>query len=143
MDQKMATTRKASTVWDGTLMAGSGVVTMDSSHIGKFDVSWPARSAEPNGVTSPEELIAAAHASCFAMAFSHALSEAGTPPTQLRTAAEVDFQPGVGITEIRLRVSGDVPGLDHAAFEMAANAAKEGCPVSQALKAVPIKLIVA
>jgi len=143
MDQEMTTTRKASTVWNGTLMAGSGVVTMDSSHVGKFDVSWPARSAEPNGVTSPEELIAAAHASCFAMAFSHALSEAGTPPTELRTAAEVDFQPGVGITEIRLHVSGDVPGLDHAAFEVAANAAKEGCPVSQALKAVPIKLIVA
>ena len=68
------------------------------------------------------------------MAFSHALSEAGTPPTGLRTAAEVDFQPGVGITEICLHVSGDVPGLDHAAFEVAANAAKEGCPVSQALK---------
>jgi osmotically inducible protein OsmC len=138
----MATTRKASTVWDGTLLEGTGVVTMNSSGIGSFDVSWPARSAEPNGVTSPEELIAAAHASCFAMAFSHALTQAGTPPTQLRTSAEVDFQPGVGITEIRLPVSGDVPGLDADGFEVAANAAKEGCPVSQALKAVPITLVV-
>jgi len=138
----MATTRKASTVWDGTLLEGTGVVTMNSSGIGSFDVSWPARSAEPNGVTSPEELIAAAHASCFAMAFSHALTQAGTPPTQLRTSAEVDFQPGVGITEIRLHVSGDVPGLDADGFEAAANAAKEGCPVSQALKAVPITLVV-
>jgi osmotically inducible protein OsmC len=138
----MATTRKASTIWNGSLLDGSGIVTMNSSGIGPFDVSWPARSAEPDGDTSPEELIAAAHASCFAMAFSHALTEAGTPPTQLRTAAEVDFQPGVGITEIRLHVSGDVPGLDATGFEAAANAAKDGCPVSQALKAVPITLVV-
>ncbi len=138
----MATTRKASAIWDGSLLDGNGIVTFESSTIGTFPVSWPARSAEPNGVTSPEELIAAAHATCFAMAFSHGLTEAGTPPTQLRTAAEVDFQPGVGITAIRLHVSGDVPGLDADGFEAAANAAKEGCPVSQALKAVPITLVV-
>jgi osmotically inducible protein OsmC len=138
----MATTRKASAIWDGSLLDGNGVVTFESSTIGTFPVSWPARSAEPNGVTSPEELIAAAHATCFAMAFSHGLTEAGTPPTQLRTAAEVDFQPGVGITAIRLHVSGNVPGLDADGFEAAANAAKEGCPVSQALKAVPITLVV-
>ena len=139
----MATTRKASTIWQGNLLEGKGKTTFNSSGLGTYDVSWPARSAEPNGVTSPEELIAAAHASCFAMAFSHGLAGAGTPPTELRTSAEVDFQPGVGITEIRLHVSGEVPGLDKAGFEAAANAAKEGCPVSQALKAVPIKLIVA
>jgi osmotically inducible protein OsmC len=138
----MATTRKASAIWDGSLLDGNGIVTFESSTIGTFPVSWPARSTEPNGVTSPEELIAAAHATCFAMAFSHGLTEAGTPPTQLRTAAEVDFQPGVGITAIRLHVSGDVPGLDADGFEAAANAAKEGCPVSQALKAVPITLVV-
>lgn len=136
----MATTRKASTVWSGNLLEGSGKVSLESSNIGTFDVSWPARSAEPNGVTSPEELIAAAHASCFSMALSSGLAKAGTPPTQLRTSAEVDFQPGVGITEIRLFVSGDVPGLDHAGFEAAAAAAKVGCPVSQALQAVPITL---
>ena len=136
----MATTRKASTVWDGNLVAGHGKVTLESSKVGTFDVSWPARSEEPNGVTSPEELIAAAHASCFSMALSSGLTKAGTPPTQLRTSAEVDFQPGVGITEIRLHVSGDVPGLDQAGFEAAAAAAKEGCPVSKALSAVPIIL---
>lgn len=138
----MATTRKASTVWDGTLLEGKGKVNFDSSNIGRFDVSWPARSAEPNGVTSPEELIAAAHATCFSMAFSNGLTKAGTPPTQLRTSAEVDFVPGTGITEIRLFVSGDVPGLDAAGFATAAEDAKVNCPVSQALKAVPIKLII-
>ena len=138
----MATTRRASVVWNGTLLEGTGVVSLDSSNIGKFPVSWPARSAEPHGVTSPEELIAAAHSTCFAMAFSNALAKAGTPAVELRTSAEVDFQPGVGITEIRLHVSGDVPGMDHAAFSAAAHLAKDGCPVSQALKAVPITLVV-
>ena len=138
----MATTRKASAVWDGSLMEGSGQVSLDSSGLGTYAVTWPARSAEPNGVTSPEELIAAAHATCFSMALSHGLSQAGTPPTQLRTAAEVDFQPGTGITGIRLRVSGDVPGLDAEGFAAAAEAAKAGCPVSKALAAVPISLTV-
>lgn len=137
----MATTRKASTIWNGTLVEGKGIVSLESSKVGEFAVSWPARSEEPNGVTSPEELIAAAHSACFAMAFSHGLTQAGTPPTQLCTSAEVDFQPGTGITEIRLHVSGEVPGLDVAGFQAAAQSAKEGCPVSQALKAVPIKLI--
>ena len=93
-------------------------------------------------MTSSEEVIAAAHSACFSIAFSCALTKAGTPPTELRTSAEVDFQPRVGITEIRLHVSGDVPGLDHAGFAAAVEAAKEGCPVSQAFKAVPIKLLV-
>jgi osmotically inducible protein OsmC len=138
----MATTRRASAVWDGSLLAGAGQVTFESSGLGTHPVSWPARAEEPNGVTSPEELIAAAHATCFSMALSHALSQAGTPPTQLRTSAEVDFQPGTGITGIRLSVAGDVPGLDAAGFQAAAEAAKSGCPVSQALAAVPITLTV-
>ncbi len=138
----MATTRKASAVWDGDLLSGAGKVTLDSSGIGTYPVSWPARSAEPNGVTSPEELIAAAHSTCFAMAFSNGLAKAGTPPTQLRTSAEVDFQPGVGITEIRLNVSGEVPGMSPEDFAVAAENAKANCPVSQALKAVPIFLTV-
>jgi len=138
----VATTRRASAVWNGTLLEGKGDVSLESSKVGTFSVSWPARSEEPNGVTSPEELIAAAHSTCFAMALSNTLTKAGTPPTQLRTSAEVDFQPGVGITEIRLHVSGDVPGLDHEGFASAAQSAKEGCPVSQALKAVPIKLVI-
>ncbi|MGB7980111.1 MAG: OsmC family protein [Candidatus Nanopelagicales bacterium] len=138
----MATTRRASTVWDGSLMEGSGQVTLESSGLGTHPVNWPSRAEEPNGVTSPEELLAAAHATCFAMALSHALAQAGTPPTQLRTSAEVDFQPGTGITGIRLLVSGEVPGLDAAGFEAAAQGAKDGCPVSQALSAVPISLTV-
>lgn len=123
-------------------MEGAGRVTLESSGIGTYPVSWPARSAEPAGVTSPEELIAAAHSTCFSMALSHRLAQAGTPATQLDTSAEVDFQPGTGITAIRLTVRGDVPGLDAEGFAAAAEAAKEGCPVSQALKAVPITLTV-
>ncbi len=138
----MATTRRASAVWDGDLMDGAGQVTLESSGIGTYAVSWPARAEEPNGVTSPEELIAAAHATCFSMALSNGLAKAGTPPTQLRTSAEVDFTPGTGITAIRLSVSGDVPGLDAAGFVTAAEQAKAGCPVSQALSAVPISLSV-
>jgi osmotically inducible protein OsmC len=138
----MATTRHASATWNGSLIEGGGQVSLDSSGIGVHPVSWPARSAEPNGVTSPEELIAAAHSTCFSMALAHGLAQAGTPATEIRTSAEVDFEPGTGITEIRLRVSGDVPGLDAAGFMAAALAAKEGCPVSKALKAVPISLVV-
>jgi osmotically inducible protein OsmC len=138
----MATTRRASAKWNGTLMEGSGQVSLDSSGVGTFPVSWPARSAEPDGVTSPEELIAAAHSTCFSMALSNGLAKAGTPATLLETSAEVDFVPGTGITAIRLEVRGDVPGLDAEGFRAAAEAAKEGCPVSQALKAVPITLTV-
>ena len=138
----MATTRRASAVWQGSLTEGGGQVTYESSVLGTHPVSWPARAEEPNGVTSPEELIAAAHATCFSMALSNGLAQAGTPPTQLRTSAEVDFQPGTGITAIRLAVSGEVPGLDDAGFRAAAESAKAGCPVSRALSAVPITLTV-
>lgn len=138
----MATTRRASTVWNGSLIEGSGQVSFDSSQLGTYPVSWAARSAEPEGVTSPEELIAAAQATCFSMALSHALSQAGTPPTQLAAAAEVDFQPGTGITGIRLFLRGEVPGLDDAAFRAAAEDAKNNCPVAKALAAVPITLTI-
>ena len=138
----MTTTRNSSAIWDGNLVQGKGKVTLNSSKIGTFDVSWPARSEEANGLTSPEELIAAAHASCYAMALSHELTQAGTSPTQLRTSAEVDFTPGTGITAIRLHVAGEVNGLDAAGFAKVAQAAKDGCPVSQALKAVPISLTI-
>lgn len=138
----MATTRSSSTVWNGSLLEGSGEVTLESSGTGTFPVSWPARSEEPNGLTSPEELIAAAHSACFSMALSNILAKQGTAPTTLNTRAEVDFQPGTGITGIRLFISGDVPGLGADGFAAAAAAAKEGCPVSQALAAVPITLVV-
>lgn len=138
----MTTTRKADAIWNGNLIEGNGTVSLKSSGAGTFKVSWPARSQEPNGLTSPEELLGAAHAACFSMALSNGLAKAGTPPTQLRTSAEVDFLPGTGITEIRLTVSGDVPGLDTVGFRSAAENAKVNCPVSQALKSVPIKLLV-
>ncbi|MEV1068183.1 OsmC family protein [Streptomyces sp. NPDC002623] len=136
----MATTRSAHTVWEGNLLEGNGVVTFDSSGIGEQPVSWPSRAEQANGKTSPEELIAAAHSSCFSMALSHGLAGAGTPPTRLTTSADVTFQPGEGITGIHLTVEGTVPGLDEDGFVAAAEDAKANCPVSQALKAVPITL---
>lgn len=136
----MATTRTASTRWEGTLFEGAGRTTLESSGLGTFDVSWPSRAEEANGKTSPEELIAAAHSACFSMAFSNGLAKAGTPATTLDTSAEVDFVPGTGITQIRLTVRGAVDGISEDDFVAAAQAAKEGCPVSQALKAVDIQL---
>ncbi|CAL9287863.1 OsmC family peroxiredoxin [Streptomyces olindensis] len=137
----MAATRSAHTVWEGNLFKGNGVVTFDSSGIlSEQPVSWAARTEEPGGKTSPEELIAAAHSSCFSMAFSNILDKAGTPPTKLVTSADVTFQPGEGITGIHLTVEGTVPGMDEEAFLAAAEEAKVGCPVSQALKATPITL---
>jgi osmotically inducible protein OsmC len=105
--------------------------------LGGLDVSWASRSAEPGGKTSPEELIAAAHATCFSMALSHGLAQDGHAPERLDASATVTFQPGEGITKIALTVRGQVPGLDADAFQAAAETAKENCPVSQALKAVP------
>ncbi|MFJ2813195.1 OsmC family protein [Streptomyces sp. NPDC091279] len=136
----MATTRTAHTAWEGNLLQGSGVVTFDSSGIGDYPVSWPARSEQANGKTSPEELIAGAHSSCFSMALSHGLAGAGTPPTRLETKADVTFQPGEGITGIHLTVRGEVPGLDQEAFAAAAEDAKANCPVSQALSGTKITL---
>ena len=136
----MATTRIARTAWEGNLAQGKGIVTFASSGIGEFPVSWPARSEEPNGLTSPEELIAGAHSACFSMALSHGLTQAGTPPRTLHTQAEVTFQPGTGITGIHLTVTGDVPGLDAGAFAAAAADAKANCPVSQALAGTTITL---
>ena len=138
----MATTRIATGEWHGSLLEGSGKVTLDSSGLGTFDVSWSARTEEPGGRTSPEELIAAAHASCFSMQLSSVLAKAGHPATTLNTRAEVDFQKGEGITGIRLSVTGDVPGMDADGFREAAESAKAGCPVSKALAAVPITLTV-
>jgi lipoyl-dependent peroxiredoxin len=136
----MATTRNATTHWEGSLFEGAGQVTLQSSGIGTYDVTWASRAEDPNGRTSPEELIAAAHSSCFSMALSNGLAKAGTPPTALDTSAEVHFVPGTGITEIRLTVRGTVEGMSNDDFVAAAEDAKANCPVSQALKAVPITL---
>ena len=135
----MATTRTAVAHWEGSLFEGAGKVSLESSGVGTYDVSWPARSEEPNGKTSPEELIAAAHSSCFNMALSLVLDKAGNPPTSLDTTAKVTFQPGTGITGGALSVVGNVPGITAEQFEEAAQDAKANCPVSQALN-IPITL---
>jgi osmotically inducible protein OsmC len=135
----MATDRRAEVSWKGSLLEGSG--TIDSTTSGAFGglgVTWKARSEnETVGLTSPEELIAAAHAACFSMALSAGLAKEGTPADELHTSATVTFQPGEGITRSALVVEGRVPALDEAAFVEAAQAAKESCPVSKALAGVP------
>jgi osmotically inducible protein OsmC len=136
----MAATRIATTHWEGSLFEGAGQVSLDSSGLGTYDVTWAARTEQPDGRTSPEELIAAAHSSCFSMALSNGLAKAGTPPTSLETKAEVTFQPGEGITGIHLTVRGDVPGMSADDFVAAAEEAKVGCPVSQATKGTTITL---
>ncbi|MFE1771132.1 OsmC family protein [Streptomyces sp. NPDC059008] len=132
----MATTRTAQTHWEGNLLEGKGTVALASSNIGTYDVNWPARAEQPNGVTSPEELIAAAHSSCYSMAFSHGLAGKGYTVASLDTRADVTFQPGEGITAIALTVKASVPGLSEADFQAAAEDAKKNCPVSQALAGV-------
>ena len=135
----MAADRRAAVTWKGDLLSGEGTIDeVGSGAFGPLDVSWAARSEEASGgKTSPEELIAAAHASCFSMALAHALAGAGNAPEQLRTSATVTFVPGTGITKIALAVRGKVPGLDADGFREAAEDAKKNCPVSQALAAVP------
>jgi lipoyl-dependent peroxiredoxin len=134
----MATDRNAEVVWHGSLMDGEGtIVSTTTGRIGEQPVSWAARSGDDAQLTSPEELIAAAHAACFAMALSNGLAQAGHAPEELRTSATVTFQPGEGITRIALTVHGRVPGLDGDAFREAAEDAKANCPVSKALAAVP------
>jgi osmotically inducible protein OsmC len=136
----MATTRHATTHWEGTLIEGAGRVSLDSSGLGTYEVTWASRAEDPNGRTSPEELIAAAHSSCFSMAFSNMLTKAGHPPTALDTSAAVTFQPGEGITGVHLTVSGTVPGLHTDEFEKIAEDAKVNCPVSKALTGTTVTL---
>jgi osmotically inducible protein OsmC len=134
----MATERRAQVTWQGDLMHGEGTIdSVTSGAIGGLGVSWPARSEEPGGKTSPEELIAAAHATCFSMALSNGLAQGGHAPERLDTSATVTFQPGEGITKIALTVEGRVPGIDENGFREAAQDAKQNCPVSQALAGVP------
>jgi lipoyl-dependent peroxiredoxin len=136
----MATTRTANAHWAGSLLQGSGMVSLDSSGLGSYDVTWASRAEEPNGRTSPEELIAAAHAACFSMALSNGLSTAGHEPRAIDTRADVRFQPGEGITGITLTVRAQVDGMSTEEFQKAAEAAKAGCPVSKALAGTSIAL---
>jgi len=136
----MTVTSEATTAWKGGLIDGSGEVTFVSSGLGTFDVNWKARSEGSTSTTTPEELIAAAHASCFCMAFSGALAKNGTPPESIETTASVTFQPGTGITGSHLNVNAVVPGLSAEDFQRIAEEAKAGCPVSQALAGIEITL---
>ena len=130
--------RTAHVSWSGSLMEGAGTITsVGSGALGPLDVTWASRAEDSDGRTSPEELIAAAHAACFSMALSHGLAQGGTPPERLEVDATVTFVPGTGITKIQLAVDATVPGIDENAFRAAAEAAKENCPVSTALASVP------
>lgn len=127
--------RTASAVWQGNLFEGSGTVSAVST--GLFTdapVSWPARTEEPGGSTSPEELMAAAHAACFCMALSNELSKLGHPPARLEVQATCTFIPGKGVTTMALDVTAEVPGADDAAFGEGLAAAEGSCPVSNALR---------
>ena len=132
----MATTRTASTHWEGSLFEGSGQVSLESSGVGTYDVNWPSRAESANGKTSPEELIAAAHASCFSMALSHELAQAGNAPERLDVSATVtlSMDDGPKVTSSHLTVRGVVPGIDADGFAQAAQGAADGCPISGALK---------
>jgi osmotically inducible protein OsmC len=128
--------RSANAVWEGSLADGTGEVTFDSGALGPAQVSWPARIEEPGGRTSPEELIAAAHASCFSMALAGQLGRRGRTPQRLETTATVTIEKGeagASITRSAIRVRATVPDIEASVFEEAAQAAKEGCPVSMSL----------
>lgn len=139
-------TRTARTAWNGTLEAGSGQVELSSSKVGTYDVSFPKRAADDaGGTTSPEELVAAAHSSCYAMQLSALIAQAGGTPQSLEVTAEVSLGPdeprgGFQLTGIALTVVGEVEGLDEAGFVKAAEEAKAGCPISKALTGVEITL---
>jgi lipoyl-dependent peroxiredoxin len=136
----MAVESSAEATWEGDLAGGSGTVRPASGAFPELSLTWHTRADTRETGTSPEELIAAAHAGCFAMALSNGLSTAGHQPERLNTSARVTFQPAGGITGIRLSVTGTVPGIDAAAFSAAVEEAKANCPVSKALAAVPISV---
>lgn len=138
----MALTSNASATWKGNLFEGSGTTRLDSSGLGTFDLSWKARTEEGQPTTNPEELIGAAHAGCFSMAFSNILDKNGTPATQLDTRAEVTFDTsqGAAISGVHLTVRGQVEGISAEDFQRLAGEAKDGCPVSKALAGTDITL---
>ncbi|WP_142140367.1 OsmC family peroxiredoxin [Acidovorax sp. SLBN-42] len=135
----MALTSEATTIWKGTLFEGSGDVTFDSSGVATFPVNWKARSEGVASMTNPEEMLAAAHSSCFSMALSLALAQAGHPAESIQTTAAVTFEAGKGVLGSHLLVSARVPGITEEEFEAFADGAKENCPISQAL-AIPITI---
>jgi len=139
-DAVVATVRTATTRWEGPLDTGKGSVSLDSSGLGSYELTWLSRAEAPNGRTSPEELIAAAHSGCYSMALSFGLAQGGHPPTSITTSADVSFELPAGITGIRLSVHAVVPGITAAEFAAAAEDAKQNCPVSKALAGTTIEL---
>ena len=137
----MAAISRADALWVGDLASGHGQVKVASGTFDEFPVTWAHRADRTQGGTSPEELLAAAHAACYSMALSNGLAKAGHEPERLNTTAEVEFVPGTGITSVTLTVKGHIHGIDPDEFQKLAEAAKDGCPVSQALKGnVELKL---
>ena len=130
----MAAQSSATTAWQGDLARGSGIVTPESKAFPTIEVSWARRTTRLEGYTSPEELLAAAHASCFSMQLAHELAEAGTPPERLEATATVEFEPGEGVKSSHISVRGRVPDLNSDAFADAAQSAKLSCPISGALE---------
>jgi osmotically inducible protein OsmC len=130
--------RQAHATWEGSLFEGKGEFEFASSGIGRYPVTWASRVESPDGRTSPEELLAAAHASCYSMALSNTLAQAGNAPERLQVVATVSLDPkqggGVEVTRSALEVTGVVPGLDQAGFQAAAEAAEQGCPISNAIR---------
>lgn len=137
----MAAISRADAVWEGDLMHGKGRVKVASGTFEEFPVTWANRAERTHGGTSPEELLAAAHAACYSMALSNGLAKAGHQPERLTTTAEVEFVPGKGIVTSTITIKGHIHGIDEAEFRKLAEDAKNGCPVSQALKGnVELKL---
>lgn len=130
----MAAISRADATWQGDLMHGRGRVKVESGTFDEFPVTWAHRADRSQGGTSPEELIAAAHAACYSMALSNGLAKAGHDPERLTTTAEVEFVPGKGIVSSTITVRGHIHGLSAGDFQKFAEEAKDGCPVSQALK---------
>jgi len=135
----MAVTSEATTLWQGNLTEGIGTTAL-ASGVAEFPISWAARSGEDNGLTTPEELLGAAHSACYSMALAHALTQHGTPPERVQATAAVTFQPGTGITGSHLLVSATVPGVSEEDFHRIAEETKVNCPVSKALGGIPITL---
>ncbi|GAA1445488.1 OsmC family peroxiredoxin [Leifsonia poae] len=136
----MAVTSEATTVWNGDLKSGSGTVSLDSSKAAQFPVTWAARSQGGTDITTPEELLGAAHSACFSMAFSNILTSFGNAPESIRVTAAVGFDPAQGVTGSHLTVEATVPGLSGEDFQRLADEAKATCPVSRALVGIPITL---
>ena len=131
---------KAEAVWEGSLEQGSGRVRPASGSFPEQTVTWRQRAEDRSTGTSPEELLAAAHAACFSMALSNGLTKAGSPPDKIETSVRVSFQPGEGVTGITIGVRAAVPNLDDAGFAREAEEATRNCPISKALSGVQIKL---